>query len=1645
MRPSSILLIVGLLCSPAIVTGQDLGERRQVSAARFSNNGEWLLLEDGTRLWRSTVHSAGASAIRLHFQDFRAGAGTVWVHGLRASADREGPFTGEGRFADGDFWTREFPGDTAVVEYLPPSGSTTGQTPFQVTELIHVWPQPDLAAGQSGTSAAGGSRNVTSCHKDVSCYQQYQDPAKAVVFVRYLAGSIYRNCSGVILRDTSGNPGGYLLTSNRCVPDDTTAKLLQVYWKFQTTACNGGAPSPNDVPSVAGGRLIDTRKPPEGDFSLVHLESIPSVSGFAELSSNELAAGAAVYGIHHPDGSYKRVALGLRATDRDVTADGLTLPAARFYQVTWTAGQMESGSSGSPLFNDANQVVGLLGPAYAPSIGQVGCDVSKLTSTYGRMSLMAPLLKRYLDPSAAEPTILTLSPSSITAGAGEVSLLVRGMGFSAGSTVYWGETALHSTFSSAQSMRAQVDAGRIAQPGIGRISVKRPDGVQSNFVDLPVIAPSVALSSTALTVSAEVEGAMPAAQVIQVTSVPSGLAITTSIEYQEAGGWLQLTADRSATPAALTIQASPQFLSPGAYHAFVKVIASGMDRPVSLPVTLTISRTFNFLYGLGMETPKQKCFALNAAAGQEFTVTTSGEPWLEALPALGSAPSNICVGIAPAGLEVGKYAGTVSIQPSGLTLDIILQVTPPPQLSLSTEKLAFDFVPGSTLTAKKVSVKSVNPVSGLPYTWTVTPPAAAWLRVSASSEVTPSDLTISVKPEGLAPGAYSAVIAVAGKGFNNDPKQVEVSLQVQEVRLDASPSSPTLLYEAGAELLPSQSVRILAQASGGTAAKITFTAAAESEGGWLQVDLRSGTTPRDLRITAKPGTLANGEYAGSLRIESPDAANSPISIPVVLKVVGPGLVAEPAALQLEMISGNRQPIQKQIAVKRSSSGTEMGFTVAVEAGSAWLTAVAPAGAATPNSVKVAATAANLAPGAYSSAVIITSPTAGNSPLRVPVALTVRDRPQMLATPSTLAFTTQAGFRPTAALPLSISGGGAAFSITAHTTDGTSWLYLDKLSGTTPATILVSVDPSGKKVGSYGGIIRIDSPDSINATQTVLVTLEVTKSPTPLITPAAVELQGQAGSNRALSGSIQMATSGDPLYARAYVVEGGQWLTVSGLVSAAGVFPGDPLPHPGTLNYFADLRALMPGIHKGRISLVDVGTEAPLVEIPVTLTVRPATLALPYWVDGGAWTSSLTLMNTDNQPASFRLAFRDANGAPLLMNVAGLGRLSEVTDTIPVGGARSIVTEGSAASTTEGWAELTADRGVNGYSLLSQKRQNGDTEAAFPLYGNAGSHLVLPFDNTTEFTTALRLLNPTAAASALTVKLRDDTGQAIASSTLDLPAGAQWNFSLDQKFEETAGRRGTVEITSSTASVSAIGLRFSKEGAFTPLPPATLGTEPSGMTTLVIPNVVDGGSWQTSTLLWNPNPTPAPFYLKWRIRDGTSISIPLPLDASPMEYFDLIPAWGTRLVASSGLGDALLSAQAEITAPATVRAAALLQQGMDTSFYSERTIPAAQPLSPPAFVAFDNREGVSTALIISNGSSVQKLPYFLVLRDENGTILTFEGRSLAASAQEALDISSQYPVSAGRSGVIEISGGPVSVIGLRSTSGGALTVVPAVVR
>ena len=279
-----------------------------------------------------------------------------------------------------------------------------------------------------------------------------------------------------------------------------------------------------------------------------------------------------------------------------------------------------------------------------------------------------------------------------------------------------------------------------------------------------------------------------------------------------------------------------------------------------------------------------------------------------------------------------------------------------------------------------------------------------WLSVSPTSGTTGTtgNLTVSTVASvlsTLAAGTYIGSIAITSAQAGNSPLNITVTLTVSTLpSLTPLPSSLLFNYTVGGTVPSLPPVTV---GSNGTAFNNVTTATATP---WLQVSQNGSSTPFGMTVSLVQANLPTtaGSYQGSVTITAPGAANSPLSYPVTLTVSAqPALTVGPSPLAFTGQVGGANPGPLTLSVASTNGSVNFTVTHATASGN-WLS-VTPTIGTTNASLQVTVNTTGLAIGNYSGSVTVTASGASGSPAVIPVSLAVTSLPNLIATPSTLAF------------------------------------------------------------------------------------------------------------------------------------------------------------------------------------------------------------------------------------------------------------------------------------------------------------------------------------------------------------------------------------------------------------------------------------------------------------------------------------------------------------------------------------------------------------------------------------------------------------------------------------------------------------------
>lgn len=268
------------------------------------------------------------------------------------------------------------PFEKGMVELPPIRGA-------RVTSIWHT----EKHTADFGTSG--------SCNVNVRCPEgnNYQLQRRSVVRMNVPIGSFIYYCTGALVNNTAQDRKPYLLSAEHCVLDDNdviidSVALASIVFRFnwESPTCVN-PPNASGLPNqiITGGRLRARSNDGGGatgsDMLLLELAIQPPATYNVFYAgwnrTNIPAIGGA--GIHHPNGDIKKI------STYTATLQSGTFQQAQgaFWLVNWVAtqsghGVTEGGSSGSPLFNAAGEIIGTL------TGGSASCSFRTGTDFYGK-------------------------------------------------------------------------------------------------------------------------------------------------------------------------------------------------------------------------------------------------------------------------------------------------------------------------------------------------------------------------------------------------------------------------------------------------------------------------------------------------------------------------------------------------------------------------------------------------------------------------------------------------------------------------------------------------------------------------------------------------------------------------------------------------------------------------------------------------------------------------------------------------------------------------------------------------------------------------------------------------------------------------------------------------------------------------------------------------------------------------------------------------------------------------------------------------------------------------------------------------------------------------------------------------------------
>jgi len=389
---SSTPLKIGLVkaMTPALeVSGLDRG----AAGPRQGTADEALRTRDGGYVWAASVSSDQAGAIRLHIEKLSLPkGGELYVYSR--GGESYGPYKGTGVDDSGEFWTPAVFGRETIVQVRLSGAASLHEVSFRIAE-IGIITEKNVGGLIPAPEAPGFCGNPT-CIVDASCYAAANSIRDAYAKEEWIAGAFIYTCTGAVLNDSNPSSANYLLTANHCYSKNSNAKNVDFYWRFRTSSCNGSCPSNSGWPyKTHGASVAATNR--RGDFTLVSLtQALPAGTVRLGFTNAPVANtnGVALHRVSNPNFGpqvYNEQTVNTSAP----TCSGWPR-GERIYSHD-TLGGTDGGSSGSPVVNASDQVVGQLSGACGTNVNDP-CDNTNNATVDGALAFYWSSVQPFLAP-----------------------------------------------------------------------------------------------------------------------------------------------------------------------------------------------------------------------------------------------------------------------------------------------------------------------------------------------------------------------------------------------------------------------------------------------------------------------------------------------------------------------------------------------------------------------------------------------------------------------------------------------------------------------------------------------------------------------------------------------------------------------------------------------------------------------------------------------------------------------------------------------------------------------------------------------------------------------------------------------------------------------------------------------------------------------------------------------------------------------------------------------------------------------------------------------------------------------------------------------------------------------------------------------
>ena len=355
----------------------------------LNEEGVWTELADGSKLWQIAIKSPEAMNLSINFDDFYLPEGARLHLYNEDRTDLSKTYTKTNNRLNNKLGSWFITGDVIWVEYYEPK-EVSEIVQLEIGSVIHGYRMGEV---NNLVENIRGLNDSGDCNYDVNCsvgedFESKKDILKKAVALLNLGNGYL--CSASLVNNTSEDKKPYLLTANHCLEySDPVFWVIRFNWMSPNPICSGEEES-LDIESNFTMSGAEVRANNEtSDFALVEMFNLIPDSWdvtFAGWDHSDSLPEFEV-GIHHPNGDIMKICRDDSGAVKE-NANGTEVWLIGGVSVGqgdgWEIGTTESGSSGSPLFNEEGHIIGQL---YAGLSNCDGLENNNDYDIYGRFGI----------------------------------------------------------------------------------------------------------------------------------------------------------------------------------------------------------------------------------------------------------------------------------------------------------------------------------------------------------------------------------------------------------------------------------------------------------------------------------------------------------------------------------------------------------------------------------------------------------------------------------------------------------------------------------------------------------------------------------------------------------------------------------------------------------------------------------------------------------------------------------------------------------------------------------------------------------------------------------------------------------------------------------------------------------------------------------------------------------------------------------------------------------------------------------------------------------------------------------------------------------------------------------------------------------